>query len=238
MLLKTFARSWVQLILVGTLILLAFAAPTFVTATHSTITEMSLGRLIVSTFGGLTLSVFGAVSAALLWNKNSPLRARADALVSFGLSTKTAALPIFLTAVVLCALWAAVLGASFVSLLRGTSTLSQKNIWMHDAIGTAWSVGLGTTFWFCFAIALMARSGKSKFAYVVIAIDLVSRLLLGPAAWLSPSNHIANVLGAPPPTSLIRVPILSQSVSVGTLITLSVGLFFLALVRYQGRPKE
>jgi hypothetical protein len=107
-----------------------------------------------------------------------------------------------------------------------------------DMGASAWSVAVAAAAWTAIAAAVVARGARPARGFVVaIALALVTRLLPGGAAWLSPSAHLGNLLGAPPPRGLVVVPVLPQLASVLVLLTIAAVFGVVAMRRYSGPPR-
>lgn len=221
---------------VGAIVAAAFSAPAAVRLMTGRLapTESRLGDAVVSAFGGVTLPILAAAIAATALGAGSHLRARADRRVAAGLEpTRAVAAPVVI-AVAGAMISAAVVGALVVVLLR--VALGLRGMLIYDAFATAWGNALGAAAWSGIALAFVMRGGRAARAYWVIAIDLATRLLPGALAWIAPSAHVGNVLGAPPPRGFVHVPVLPQLASVLFLILLAAVSVAFALRRYRGAP--
>ncbi len=223
---------------VAAIVALAFAAPSVASVVSGLAapSEPRLSRAILSCFGGITLPILGAAVSGVVLGVRATMRVRLDRLVSAGLSPQRAIVRPSLVAIVTAALSAAVVGAAIVSLLRLALHLGTRRLLAVDALGTAWALSLGTAVWTAMALSLVARTGRPGRAYLVVAVDLATRLLPGALAWIAPSAHVANLLGAPPPRGLLHVPLLDQRVSAAVLGASFVAFALLAARRYQGAP--
>lgn len=216
----------------------AFAAPATIALSAGQLapTESRLGDAIASAFGGITLPLVAAAVIASVLGAASPLRAHADRLVSAGAEPRTVIVRPLLLALVAATVASAIGAALTVVLLRGALRLGVGTTMIFDSFATAWGTLLGAAAWTGLAALLVVRSGRPARAWFVVAIDLLSRLLPGAAAWLAPSAHVDNVLGAPPPRGFVHVPVLPQLASVGVLLVLGALTLLLATRRYEGAP--
>jgi hypothetical protein len=222
---------------IASAITLAFAAPATARVLHGAASsETRLGEAIASAFGGITFPVVGAAIAATLFARESAPRRRMDRLVAAGAEPNHTALPRIGIALGGAAAGAALAGIVVVVLLRAIVHLPA--LLVVDALGTAWANALGASAWTALAIALVIGSGRAGRAYVVIGIDLATRLLPGAVAWIAPSAHVGNVLGAPPPRGFVHVPVLPQLVSVAFLVVLAAIFAALATRTYRGVPRS
>jgi hypothetical protein len=229
--------SWLPLpIAVATAIDLAFAAPATLRVLGGTLpaTESRLGDAIASAFGGLTFPLSAAAVAAMLFGAGTRSRGRIDRLVAAGSEPDRAVMPTIGAALLATVVGAVSAGIVTVVLLR--SILHLSTYFAADVFGTAWANALGAAAWSALAVAFVIGTGKPGRAYLVVAVDLATRLLPGAIAWIAPSAHVGNVLGAPPPRGFLRVPILPQLASVGFLLVLAALAAFVASRRYRGRP--
>ena len=216
---------------------LAFAAPALLGAAHGlgAATERRLGLEIVQAFGGITLPVVGAAVAAIFLANGSRMRSWADALVSAGETPTRAILRPVLTAIACAAVATSIVGAAVVVALRVKHHLGTGGAIASDALYTAWSMALGAAAWTALAAALVVRTGRAGRGYLLVAIDLGSRLLPGGTSWLAPSTHVANLLGAPPPRGIVHVGVLPQWASIAALGAMAVVGVAAAVKRYAGR---
>ncbi len=220
------------------MVLLAFAAPAiFVLARgHMVIGESQLGRVVVRAFGGISLPVLASVIAALTLSRDAIVRRRADLRVAAG-EEPTRALARPLTHALVCIVASALLGSLVVvAALRVHLHLGSAREIVLDVLGTTWAVSLGGVAWLALAAALVVRSGRGVTAFLLIPLDLVSRLLPGAAQWFVPSSHVANLLGAPPPEGFVHVPVLPQLASVGALVVFAALGLAITARRYRGVP--
>ena len=222
----------------GAILAAAFAAPAVIALSQGLMapTEMRLTRAVVGAFGGITLPIIGATVAGWFFGVGTRSRSRADLLVAAGLPPMRAVLPILGIAIGVAALGASLVAAVIVAVLRAHHHLGSSSLITRDAFGTAWAVMLGAAWWTSLASLLVARSGKSGRAWFVVAIDLGLRLLPGAVAWVAPSAHVANMLGAPPPVSFVHVPVLPQWLSVAVLLAIAIVAAAGAARRYRGAP--
>lgn len=221
---------------IGAVIALAFAAPATLKLLQGQLgpNESRLGDALASAFGGVTLPIVAAAIAASVLS--GTMRGRADRLVAAGGEpTKLIARPLAF-AVVAAVMASAIAGAVTVVLLRLSLKLGSGGTIAFDIGATAWANGLGAAAWTGLAAALVARSGRPARAWIVVGVDLLSRLLPGAAAWIAPSAHVENVLGAPPPRGFVHVPVLSQWVSVAVLIAIAAVGVAVSVRRYAGTP--
>lgn len=219
-------------------ITLFFAAPATLALWQGQLapTEPRLGTAIARAFGGITLPLVAAALVASLFGVSSPVRAHLDRLVAAGAEPRAVILRPLVLALV-AAVAATALGSMLtVVLLRVALRLGSSGLLVQDALGTAWGSLLGVAAWIGLAAPFVLTSGRPARAFVVVAIDLLTRLLPGGAAWLAPSAHVENVLGAPPPRGFIHVPVLPQLASVSVLLLLAALGLVLSVRRYQGPP--
>jgi hypothetical protein len=220
------------------IITLAFAAPATIKLFQGSLSpnEARLSDALASALGGITLPIVGAATAVAVFGAGSALRTRADRLVSAGaLPRQVIGRPLAI-AIASAAVASAVAGALTVLLLRGALKLGSAGLFAHDAAATAWAMVLGAAAWTAFASVFVVRTGKAARAWIVVGIDLLTRLIPGAVAWIAPSAHVGNVLGAPPPRGFVHVPILPQLASVGALIVVAAFFAWLCTRRYQGAP--
>jgi len=224
--------------IVAAIVALAFAAPSIVSVLQGRgiANETRLSRAMLSCFGGITLPILGAAVAGNLLGVNSRARRRLDRLVAAGLDPRRALLGPFLSTIVVTSLAAALVGAVVVTALRSTLHLGTTKLVSLDALGTAWTLGVGAATWTAPALVLVAKTGRPGRGYFVVLIDLGTRLLPGALAWVAPSAHVSNLLGAAPPRSFVHIPVLDQRVSSIVLLLLLALFSFLATRRYQGAP--
>lgn len=229
-------RSFGLASLVGVAVVVAFATPATMRLVTGALapTEPRLTDAVASAFSGITLPVLGAAIAASTFGSASRLRTRADRIVAAGLAPESAVRTPLLVAIAAASLAAAVAGALLVVLLR--LALRLRGPLLFDVAGTAWAMAIGAAAWTALACAIVARSGRPARGAAVVFLDLVTRLLPGAAAWIAPSAHLGNVLGAPPPRGFVHVPVLPQLASVAVLIALAVFGALLAQRRYRGPP--
>lgn len=219
-------------------IALSFCAPSMYALARGIVgpSESRLASALVSSFGGLTLPLAGIAVASVFFAAGSRSRARADRLVAAGASPRSAMSGLLATAVLVAALSCAVVGAIVVGALRVRFHLGSARLITTDVLGTMWALCLGGAAWTAIAIAFVARSGRLSRAWIVVAIDVVTRLLPAGAAWIAPTNHVANLLGAPPPSGFFRAPMVSQGASVVTLLVLVAIASAVSTRRYRGQP--
>ena len=231
-------RVLVGAVVTGALLALAFAAPALLGATHGAgiSSERRLERALVQAFDGITLPIVAAAIVAMLLSTGSVVRARADALVAAGMPAGRAVLRPLLLAVACAAVASALVGAAVVVVLRVRHHLGPGSLVIGDALGTAWAMTLGAAAWTTLAAALVVRNGRGSNGYLIVLLDLGARLLPGGAAWLAPSAHVANLLGAPPPAGLVHAPVLPQWVSVVVLAGFALLGGAATVRRYVGRP--
>lgn len=220
------------------LLTLAFATPATLQLAQGLLapTESRFGDAIASALGGVTLPLVAAAVVASVFGSGSRLRAHVDRLVAAGAEPRAViARPLLVT--MFAAIAATALGAALtVLLLRAALHLGGAALVSSDMLATAWGAALGCAAWTGLAALLVVRSGRAVLGWMVVAIDLVLRLVPGAGAWLSPSAHVQNVLGAPPPRGFVHVPVLPQLASVGVLLVLAVATAALAARRYDGPP--
>jgi hypothetical protein len=233
--LRTILSSLPLPIAIATAIDLAFAAPATLRVLRGALpaTESRLGDAIASAFGGLTLPLAAAAVAATLFGAGTRSRGRIDRIVAAGSEPDRALLPTLGAALLASVASAVVAGIVTGVLLR--TILHLPTYFVADVLGTAWANALGAAAWSALAIAFVIGTGKPGRAYLVVAVDLVTRLLPGAVAWIAPSAHVGNVLGAPPPRGFLRVPVLPQLASVAFLLAMAALAAFVASRRYRGR---
>jgi hypothetical protein len=222
----------------GAIIAAAFAAPAIIALSQGLVapSESRLTRAIVAAFGGITLPILGATVAGWFLGVGTRPRSRADVLVAAGLPPMRAVLPMLGAAIAVASLGASLVGAVVVAAVRAHHHLGGAAMSMRDAFGTAWALMLGAAAWTSIAALLVAHTGRAGRGWIVVAIDLGLRLLPGAMAWVAPSAHVANLLGAPPPASFVHVPVLSQGLSVVFLAVIALFATAGAARRYQGAP--
>jgi hypothetical protein len=239
---RSVALPWprrAELVRLGTLaalLPLAFAAPALIglgPRPAGAPTEARLAQLMFHAFGGISLPVVACVVAAFALGAGAPLRARLDRLVAAGLAPTRAAPRVLGLAIGVASIVPALVAAITVTLLRLAHHLGAGGALLADAAGSAWAVFLGGAAWSALAALVVARSGRGARAYWLILVELGVRLLPGGAAWLSPSAHVGNLLGAMPPRSIIAAPVLPQWVSVIALALVAVSGTALAVRRYR-----
>jgi hypothetical protein len=108
---------------------------------------------------------------------------------------------------------------------------------VEDLFGTAWANALGATTWTAIGLACVAPSGRPSRGAIPLALDLVTRILPGAAAWIAPSAHVGNLLGAPPSRGVVAVPVLPQPASAAALIAIAVVAAAIAIRRYVGAAR-
>ncbi len=224
-------RALLRTTSIGAIIALAFAAPATLKLFQGQLgpNESRLGDALAGAFGGITLPIVAAAIAASVLGGTT--RGRADRLVAAGGEPgKLIARPLAL-AVIAAIVASAVAGALTVVLLRVSLRLGTGGAIAFDIGATAWANALGAAAWTSIAAAFVTRSGRPARAWIVVGIDLLSRLLPGAAAWIAPSAHVENVLGAPPPRGFVHVPELSQWIVVIAVIGIAI-----AVRRYAGTP--
>lgn len=228
-----------ELVRLGTLaalLPLAFAAPALIglgTTPVGAPSEVRLARMMLHAYGGISLPVVACVVVAFALGAGAPLRARLDRLIAAGLAPTRAAPRAIGLALAVASVVPALVAALTVTLLRLAHHLGGAGVLLADAAGSAWAVLLGGAAWSALAALVVARSGRGTRAYWLILAELGLRLLPGGAAWLSPSAHVGNLLGAMPPRSIIAVPVLPQWASVLTLAVIAVTASLLAIRRYR-----
>lgn len=221
--------------LVFLFVALALATPGFVAAPAlRRVDELGLMRVVVRALSGVTLPLAGAALAVMVMATESRLRRGVDLLVGAGLDPARGARFLLLCAMVIAVGVGAPLGAATVLVLRGAARLGDSSIALRDAAGTAWAAALGAAAWTALAAAFIARSGRPSRALAVLIVDLPTRLLPGAAVWISPTTHLENLLGAPPPQSLVRVPIVPQLASALVLLVVAAVGARITLGRYEG----
>ena len=222
---------------ISSAITLAFAAPATLRVLTGALpsTESRLGDAIASAFGGLTFPLAAAAVAASLFGAGTRARHRIDRRVAAGAEPTAAVMPIIGVALAGTIAGAVLGGVLTVLLLR--TILHLHAYFLADVLGTAWANALGAAAWSSLAIAFVVGSARPARAYLVVAVDLVTRLLPGAIAWIAPSAHLSNVLGAPPPRGFLRVPVLPQLVSVAFLIVVAALFAFMASRRYRGAAR-
>jgi hypothetical protein len=222
-----------RLAAIAALVPLAFAAPALLGldgVPRAPGDEAQLGRAMLRAFGGLSLPIVAAVVVAFGLGRGSPLRARLDRAVAAGLAPSRAAPRATL---LVAAVVPALVAAATVIALRLARHLGGGALVAQDAAGSAWGVFLGGAAWAGLAALLVARSGRGMRAYWLLGIELPLRLAPGAAAWLSPSAHLGNLLGAPPPRGFVPVPVIPQWVSVLALLVVAIAATAGALRRYR-----
>lgn len=230
------ARTIVRLAAVAALVPLAFAAPSLLGldgVPRAPGDEAQLGRVMARAFGGLSLPIVAAVVVAFGLGQGSPLRSRIDRQIAAGLPEQRAALRVIGPALLVAAAVPALVAAFTVVALRLARHLGGGALVAQDAAGSAWAVFLGAAAWGALAALLVARTGRGARAYWLIGVELLLRLVPGAAAWASPSAHVGNLLGAPPPRGFVVVPVLPQWVSVIALAALALAGTAAALRRYR-----
>jgi len=229
-------RTLLRTTAVGAVIALAFAAPATLKILQGQLgpSESRLSDALASAFGGITLPIVAAAIAAGVLGGS--LRARTDRLVAAGGEPSKLIVRPLVFAVLAAVLASAVAGAITVVLLRSALKLGGAAMIVTDVGATAWANSLGAAAWTSVACAFVMRSGKPARAWIVVAVDLSTRVLPGFASWLAPSAHIDNVLGAPPPRGFVHVPVLSQWISVALLIAMAAAGVAIAVRRYAGAP--
>ena len=233
---STERRALLRTTAVGAVLALAFAAPATLKLLQGQLgpNESRLGEALADAFGGVTLPIVGAAIAASVLSGS--LRGRADRLVAAGGEPgKLIARPLAL-AVIAAVVASALAGSVTVLLLRSALKLGGGAMIVTDIGATAWANGLGAAAWTAVAAAFVTRSGRPMRAWIVVALDLLTRLLPGVASWVAPSAHIDNVLGAPPPRGFVHVPVLSQWISVAALLAMAALGVAVAIRRYAGAP--
>lgn len=218
------------------IITLAFAAPATVRLFQGRLTpdESRLGDALASALGGITLPIVGAASVVAVLGAGSALRTRADRLVAAGALPENVIRRPLIIAVASAAIASALAGALTVILLRTSLHLGTGRLLAEDVLATSWAMILGASAWSTLAAVFVVRTGRAARAWIVVGIDLLTRLIPGAVAWVAPSAHVGNVLGAPPPRGFIAVPVLPQLASVAVLILLAVFSALVAIRRYQG----
>jgi hypothetical protein len=215
---------------------LAFASPALVGAGTfaAPSDEGHLTTLIVEAFAGVGASLTGAAVAVLTFGRRSPLRERLDRFVAAGLSpAEAAAGPLALSIAALAAV-SALFAAVVVVVLRARVHLGEPSLRLADALGTAWGVGLSTACWTSLALAIVAARGARRWPFALVALDVVGRAVPGAASWLHPASHVANVLGAPPPSGTVAAPVVPQLGSVAVLLAVVAVAWSVARARYRG----
>lgn len=220
------------------IITLAFAAPATLKLFGGTLSpnEARLSDAVASALGGVTLPIVAAATAASVLSHTASLRARADRLVAAGALPRDVVWRPLVLALFAATVASALAGGLTVLLLRTALKLGGAGLVAHDIAATAWAMLLGGAAWTALASAFVIRSGRAARAWLVVGLDLLSRLIPGALAWLSPSAHVGNVLGAPPPRGFVHVPVIPQLASVAVLVALAALFVFLAARRYQGAP--
>jgi hypothetical protein len=95
-------------------------------------------------------------------------------------------------------------------------------------------MALACAAWTALAMAFVAPTAKGWRALGVVALDLSTRSLPGNFALLSASTHVANLLGAPPPQSIVAASaLIAQPTSVVVLVAYTVLAVGLAGVRHR-----
>lgn len=216
----------------------AFAAPALLAISHALVEvdESRITRAMVASFAGVSLPVVGAAIAAMYFGIGTRSRSRADALVAAGLDPRRAVMVPLLSAIVAAASASALVGAVVIVVVRTHFHVGSGGVIATDVLATAWALVLGAALWTSIASALIARSGRAGRGFLAVGFDLASRLLPGGVAWLAPSSHVANLLGAAPPQGIVHVPVLAQGSSVLVLATLTLVATGLSAIRYRGRP--
>ncbi|MBI2392751.1 MAG: hypothetical protein HYV09_24410 [Deltaproteobacteria bacterium] len=223
---------------IGALVAMAFAAPATISLVRGQLapTESRLGEAIAHAFGGVTLPILAAAVAAGVLGDGSPVRARVDRLVAAGADPRRVLLRPILLAMIAATLAGALASTLTVALLRLSLRLGAPSLLLFDMLASAWATMLGAAAWTGLAALLVARTGRPVRAWLVVAIDLVTRLVPGALAWIAPSAHVENVLGAPPPRGFVHVPVVPQLASVAALLAIAVISTAIAARRYQGTP--
>lgn len=236
----TIRRSVARATAAGLAITLLFAAPSTLRLLAGQLgpSEAELGRAIASALSGITLPLACAAIAASVLGARSRVRLREDRLVAAGLAPTTSARRLIALVLVAAFAAAALGGALTIVLLRVALRLRAPGLVVYDALATAWAAGLGALAWAGIAGAAIVRTGRAPRAFaLVVILDLVSRLLPGALAWIAPSAHVANLLGAPPPRGFVHVPVLPQEASLVFLSIVAAGLALLTVRRYAGAPR-
>lgn len=223
---------------IGALVALAFAAPATISLVRGQLspTESRLGEAIAHAFGGVTLPIVAAAIAAGVLGDGSPVRARADRLVAAGADPRRVLLRPILLAMVAATMASALASTLTVALLRLSLKLGGPSLLAFDMLASAWGTIVGAAAWTGLAALLVVRTGRPARAWLVIAIDLATRLVPGALAWIAPSAHVDNVLGAPPPRGFVHVPVMPQLASVAVLLAIAAVSTAIAARRYQGTP--
>lgn len=220
------------------IITLAFAAPATVRLYTGTLapTEPRLSDALASALGGVTLPIVAAATVVTILT--GPLRTRADRLVAAGAEPRPVIARPLLLAMAGAAAGSALAGALTVLLIRLSLELGTGATIAADLAATSWAMILGAAAWSALSAVFVIRSGRPARAWIVVGIDLLTRLIPGALAWLAPSAHVANVLGAPPPRGFVHVPVMPQLASVATLIVIAAFATLLAMRRYHGPPSR
>jgi hypothetical protein len=230
-------RSFARAFGLALAITFAFGAPATLKLLQGQLapTETLLGEAITAAFGGITLPVVAAAVSASVLGNGSVLRAHVDRLVAAGVEPRAViGRPIAIAA--FAAASASALGAALtLVLLRAALHLGGPGLVLTDLLATAWGALLGAAAWTAASASFVVRSGRPVLAWLVVPLDLCARLLPGAAAWIGPSAHVENVLGAPPPRGVVHVPILAQPASVLVLTAVAVAAAIAARRRYAGR---
>lgn len=223
---------------VAAVITLAFAAPATVRLAIGRLApdESRLGDAIASALGGITLPIVAAATAVAVLGVGSPLRAHADRRVAAGATPRSVVGRMLAITIAAATLASAFAGALTILLLRLSLKLGAPSLLVFDMGATAWGAILGAAAWTALASAFVIRSGRAGLAWIVIGIDLLTRLIPGALAWIAPSAHVGNVLGAPPPRGFVHVPAIPQLASVAVLLVLAGLSAVVAARRYQGVP--
>ena len=233
---RTVKRAFARACALSLVVDLASASPATFRVVRGALapTEGRLGDAVASAFSGVTLPIAAAVVVGSVLVSGAPLRAHVDRLVAAGLEPRAVIGRPLALALAASALSGALAGGLTLGLLRAILHLGPPSFALFDVLATGWAVACGALAWTGLASAFAIRSGRPARAWSVVAIDLLSRLLPGGAAWLAPSAHVGNLLGAPPPRGLVPVPALPQGVSVAVLLSLALVASFVAARRYQG----
>jgi hypothetical protein len=218
------------------IITLAFAAPATVRLLQGTLapTEARLSDALASALGGITLPIVGAATVVSILGAGSSLRTRVDRVVAAGASPDKMILRPLAVAFGSAALASALAGALTVLLLRTSLKLGTASTIASDILATSWAMILGASAWTGMAAMFVVRTGRAARAWIVIGVDLLTRLIPGALAWIAPSAHVSNVLGAPPPRGFVHVPVIPQLASVATLLAIALICGWIATRRYQG----
>ncbi|MGZ3417070.1 MAG: hypothetical protein ACXVEE_04345 [Polyangiales bacterium] len=231
-------RAFLRAAAIAMAIDLAFAAPSTLRVLRGALpaTESRLGDAIASAFGGLTFPLAAAAVAASLFGAGTGPRSRLDRLVAAGAEPDRAVLPTIGAALAATVGAAVVSGILTIVFLR--TILHLPTYFAADVFGTAWANALGAAAWSALALAFVVGTAKPARAYIVVGVDLATRLLPGAIAWIAQSAHVGNVLGAPPPRGFLRVPVLPQLASVAFLLVMAALAAFVASRRYRGAARD